>query len=493
MPVDQKLLLSHLSTNCFKAVEGAFAMAVRTRSKEVTIEHVILTLLDDAASELAMLVDVYQLDAKQVRSALTRACGAGTLPDKGRPALSPTLFLWLEEAWMMATLELGRLRIGSGILFLKLIQQGEKYGAGLADVPPEYVKQDLRTISVKAKETGAESRFTAAEVRALAESDAGGAGALDGVREFLSSLVERGSGLLLIVDQDNCVLHALGGAKPKVAAPAVQPAPAPVAAPPPAAADPEPAPPPAQAEPNDPAGSPSEASAESPPAPAETPAAKEPPGPPADMVPPPAPEPVLPTPPAPRAPSAPPPPAPKPVPVMAAPEPEEAPRSQAAPKGDATDTKALFRRLDKTCMGALERAAARAMRDKNYEISPEHFFYELLGDAEGTDMTEILTHFQLDRERMRDAVDAMIGGMRQGVGRPNFSAGLLEWLRDSDLSPTNPNGPKIRTGIVFFRFVQQTRKYTKMGTPPGLEVIPFEDLKKLLPAVLGRSREASEV
>lgn len=155
------------------------------------------------------------------------------------------------------------------------------------------------------------------------------------------------------------------------------------------------------------------------------------------------------------------------------------------------DAKTLFRRLTKTCVGALERAAALAIRDKHIEITPEHFLFELLAESR-TDMAEMIAHFALDRDQMRGALESTLSDLRTGTARPNFAPALLEWIHDSDLSPNNPSGPKIRSGVLFFRFVQQARKYTKRGTALGLEAIPFEELKKLLPTVLKQSPEASE-
>ena len=108
-------------------------------------------------------------------------------------------------------------------------------------------------------------------------------------------------------------------------------------------------------------------------------------------------------------------------------------------------------------------------------------------------MAQIIDHFALDRGQMRAALESTLSDMRGGSARPNFAPQLLAWIRDADLAPNNPSGPKIRSGILFFRFVQQGRKYTKRGSALGLETIPFEELKKLLPAVLKQSPEASEV
>ncbi len=261
MAVDQKLLLSHLSAKLYKAIERTFAATIRARNKEITIEHVFVALLDDNSTELSLLVDRYQLDVGQLRSQLSHAAGAGTLADKARPALSPALFQWLEEAWMLASLELGRQRIGSGIVFLKLIQQAEKYGGSLGDalgsIPVEYVKKDLRSIADVAQETGAETRWASADAKSLAEavsSIAPGAlpaayeAAFAGLRDWLVSLSERGSGLSLAVDEDVWVLRAIGGAPQKRAEPPAQPPVAAEAPPPPAPpAPPAPSPPPAPA------------------------------------------------------------------------------------------------------------------------------------------------------------------------------------------------------------------------------------------------------
>ncbi len=90
---------------------------------------------------------------------------------------------------------------------------------------------------------------------------------------------------------------------------------------------------------------------------------------------------------------------------------------------------------------------------------------------------------------MRGALESTLSDLRTGTARPNFAPALLEWIHDSDLSPNNPSGPKIRSGVLFFRFVQQARKYTKRGTALGLEAIPFEETRTYVARVFGYAAE----
>ena len=73
MLVDPKSIIKRLTRPCTAALEAAVNQCVTARHYEVTLEHVMLALLDNADSDLAFLVMHYDLDPARLRQTLQRA------------------------------------------------------------------------------------------------------------------------------------------------------------------------------------------------------------------------------------------------------------------------------------------------------------------------------------------------------------------------------------------------------------------------------------
>jgi len=157
MLVDHKSLLKRLTKNCVAALEAGATQAVQARHYEITIEHFMLALLDDANSDIAFIVSHYDLNPSQLRSTLQRGLDDLRQGNAGRPTFSPVLLEWMQDAWVVGSVDLGWQKIRSGVLFLRLVQQPNKYstsgiGLTLEGIPKEDMKKNLPTILTGSKE-----------------------------------------------------------------------------------------------------------------------------------------------------------------------------------------------------------------------------------------------------------------------------------------------------------------------------------------------------
>jgi type VI secretion system protein VasG len=157
MLVDQKALLKRLTPNCVAALTAAIEKCVVARHYEVTIEHFLLAVLDDAQSDLAFIVSHYDLNPSSLRATLQRSLNDLREGNAGKPTLSPVLLEWMQDAWLLGSVDLGFQKIRSGVLFLRLVQQPSRYstsgiGAQLDGIPKEDMKKNLPTILAGSKE-----------------------------------------------------------------------------------------------------------------------------------------------------------------------------------------------------------------------------------------------------------------------------------------------------------------------------------------------------
>ncbi|HSN97821.1 MAG TPA: type VI secretion system ATPase TssH [Candidatus Nanopelagicales bacterium] len=159
MLVDPKSIVKRLTRNCTTALEAAIGQCVNARHYEVTLEHLLLALLEDAGSDLAFLVMHYDLDPAHLRAALQRSLEDLRKGNAGRPTLSPVMLEWMQDAWVVGSMEYGFQKLRSGLLFLRLIEQPTRYsvsniGAYLEGISKEDLKTNFQKIVSGSKEDG---------------------------------------------------------------------------------------------------------------------------------------------------------------------------------------------------------------------------------------------------------------------------------------------------------------------------------------------------
>ncbi|MEZ4300745.1 MAG: type VI secretion system ATPase TssH [Polyangiaceae bacterium] len=127
MLVDAKSILKRLTRQCTAALEAAAAQCVTARHYEVTVEHMMLKLLDDPDSDMAFLVMHYDLNPAQLRQTLQRSLDDLRTGNAGKPVFSPTVFEWMQDAWSVGSLIYGHSKIRSGMLFQRLVEQPSRF------------------------------------------------------------------------------------------------------------------------------------------------------------------------------------------------------------------------------------------------------------------------------------------------------------------------------------------------------------------------------
>jgi len=157
MLVEPKSIVKRLTKNCRAALEAGVQQCVTARHYEVTLEHIMMALLDDADSDIAFLVMHYDLNPAQLRSTLQRSLDDLRTGNSGKPVFSPTMLEWMQDAWLVGSMEYGYLKVRSGALFHRLVEQATRYsmsgiGSQLEGIPRDDLKKNLATIIQGSKE-----------------------------------------------------------------------------------------------------------------------------------------------------------------------------------------------------------------------------------------------------------------------------------------------------------------------------------------------------
>ncbi len=154
--VDMKLLRQQLNNCCIRALEAAAGTCIHRTHYEITIEHMLLPLLDSGSCDLLCICDHFKLDVSKLRQAFNRCLEELKVGNSGRPQFSPFLADWLSEGWQVSSLELSLPRIRSGALILSLVRNSTR--AYFTDYTDEFSKINEKDLKTKfADITGASS------------------------------------------------------------------------------------------------------------------------------------------------------------------------------------------------------------------------------------------------------------------------------------------------------------------------------------------------
>jgi len=125
--VDAKSLLGRLNRFCTRSLEAAAGNCISRGHYEVCIEHLLLRLLEDPGTDLPAILKHFESDASRAEKTLQRLLEGHKSGNTGRPVFSPTLLEWIEESWLIASVDLNLAEIRSGAMLIALLRNPTRY------------------------------------------------------------------------------------------------------------------------------------------------------------------------------------------------------------------------------------------------------------------------------------------------------------------------------------------------------------------------------
>jgi type VI secretion system protein VasG len=142
--VDMKALLEKCNGFCTQALHAAAGLTVNRTHYEGTVEHFLLSCLEDQACDVALALARFGVDPAQVKKALNDAMEDFRAGNSARPVFSPLLMELLEAAWLVASVDLGLSRIRSGAALLAFLRKPSFYAqGGYSDLLGQVNREDL--------------------------------------------------------------------------------------------------------------------------------------------------------------------------------------------------------------------------------------------------------------------------------------------------------------------------------------------------------------
>ena len=148
--VDAKPLLQKLNRHCLRALEGCVGLCVSRSHPEITVEHLLLRLLDEPMADVPLILKHYEVDPAQIGRSLEHALEQIKERTSGKPVFSPLLFELLQDGWTVSSVELGQSVIRSGALLRVITTRPSRYltsdNPSLERVRPEDLRHHFRDI-----------------------------------------------------------------------------------------------------------------------------------------------------------------------------------------------------------------------------------------------------------------------------------------------------------------------------------------------------------
>ena len=168
MNVNLKSLVGRLNDVSRGALEGAAGLCLSRTNYDVEIEHILAKILEQDDTDLHKIAAHFEVNidrlTKDVSSALDRLKSGNSRT----PGLSDRIPRWIQDAWLLASVDYGAARVRTGHLVLALLA-GDSLARLARDISKEFshisveaLQSDLETITGDS----AEARDAVAEIRA---------------------------------------------------------------------------------------------------------------------------------------------------------------------------------------------------------------------------------------------------------------------------------------------------------------------------------------
>ena len=188
--VEIKAIVSRLNPTCTRALERSAGMSVSRQHHEVTVEHMLYSLIEDPYSDVQSILRHFGIDPGRLQKALTNTLDRLRTGNQGRPVFSPTLIEWFKDGWMLGSLTHRDSKVRSGHLIHAMVDSGMRFAGGdYANIFDSVSKRELAETLDKMTSDSQEVPTTAAAPGAPGSAPARNADSA--LARFCTNLTER--------------------------------------------------------------------------------------------------------------------------------------------------------------------------------------------------------------------------------------------------------------------------------------------------------------
>ncbi len=177
--IDMRGLIDKCNGFCAQALNGAAGMSVSRGHYEVTVEHFMLSCLENMNSDIPLALQDAKADIDRLKTDILNSLEEFKTGNTNRPVFSPSLQELLEAAWLVASVNYSFPKIRSGSVLIAFLRRPSFYAQGsytaeLSKINRDNLEKNFNSIidrSVEDADIFAQSETAKAKEDASANSD----------------------------------------------------------------------------------------------------------------------------------------------------------------------------------------------------------------------------------------------------------------------------------------------------------------------------------
>ncbi|MCO6510976.1 MAG: type VI secretion system ATPase TssH [Aridibacter famidurans] len=124
MNVNLKSLVGRLNDTCRSALEDAAGLCLSRTNYDVEIEHLLAKLLEKDDTDLHAICHHFEVNVDRLTKDVNTALDRLKTGNNRTPGLSDRIPSWVQDAWLLASIDFGAARVRSGHMVLSLLKDG---------------------------------------------------------------------------------------------------------------------------------------------------------------------------------------------------------------------------------------------------------------------------------------------------------------------------------------------------------------------------------
>lgn len=171
MNVNLKSLVGRLNDVSRNALEGGAGLCLSRTNYDVEIEHMLAKLLEQDDTDLHKICAHFEVNADRLTKDVSVALDRLKTGNSRTPGLSDRIPRWIQDAWLLASVDYGATRVRSGHLVLALLAN-ESYARIAREISKEFSHISLESLQANLPDITSDSA-EARDAVALGETAAG--------------------------------------------------------------------------------------------------------------------------------------------------------------------------------------------------------------------------------------------------------------------------------------------------------------------------------
>lgn len=146
--VELPALIGRLNDISRQALEASAALCISRQGAEITPAHLLFKLLETPFSEVRQILEHTGINHQQLQPLVGDSLNGEPQTAEPYPSFSPLLVELMQDAWLLASTELGHTELRSGAVFLALLMNADRYlmprvAQALVDINREQLRKQF--------------------------------------------------------------------------------------------------------------------------------------------------------------------------------------------------------------------------------------------------------------------------------------------------------------------------------------------------------------